>query len=130
MATAGCLFVLSLHASLALPSVAMAAPDPDQRAARIARAFGTPIPGRPLPNQQVSSSSDAPIMGPSAAVAPDASPSLSDLIGPIHGAAQIGHLDSSALQRTMPYLIYLPPGYESGARRYPVLYMLRGNSGS
>src|SRR2546422_915339 len=37
---------------------------------------------------------------------------------------------SPALNRTMPYLVYLPPGYESGARRYPVLYMLHGNSGS
>jgi S-formylglutathione hydrolase FrmB len=30
----------------------------------------------------------------------------------------------------MPYFIYLPPGYESEGRRYPVLYMLHGNSGS
>jgi enterochelin esterase-like enzyme len=29
----------------------------------------------------------------------------------------------------MPYFIYLPPGYDEEGRRYPVLYMLHGNSG-
>lgn len=33
------------------------------------------------------------------------------------------------LGRTMPYGIYLPPGYDSSARRYPVLYMLHGLGG-
>lgn len=34
---------------------------------------------------------------------------------------------SRALRREMPYLVYLPPGYDSRAeQRYPVLYMLHG----
>ncbi len=37
---------------------------------------------------------------------------------------------SAALQRVMPYLVYLPAGYATGSRRYPVLYMLHGMSGS
>jgi enterochelin esterase-like enzyme len=37
---------------------------------------------------------------------------------------------SDALGRAMPYSIYLPPGYETSARRYPVLYMLHGMSGT
>ena len=37
---------------------------------------------------------------------------------------------SDALSRSMPYSIYLPPGYDNNARRYPVLYMLHGMSGT
>ena len=37
---------------------------------------------------------------------------------------------SAALGRTMPYLIYLPPGYATTTERYPVLYMLHGMSGT
>lgn len=37
---------------------------------------------------------------------------------------------SAALERTMPYLAYVPPGYDSDPwRRYPVLYMLHGIGG-
>lgn len=38
---------------------------------------------------------------------------------------------SVALERSMPYLIYLPPGYDSrSSARYPVVYMLHGIGGS
>ncbi|MDE3112103.1 MAG: hypothetical protein KGN00_02005 [Chloroflexota bacterium] len=37
---------------------------------------------------------------------------------------------SAALRREMPYLVYLPAGYGASGRRYPVLYMLHGMSGS
>jgi enterochelin esterase-like enzyme len=37
---------------------------------------------------------------------------------------------SEALSRPMPYSIYLPPDYATTAKRYPVLYMLHGMSGS
>lgn len=37
---------------------------------------------------------------------------------------------SAALGRTMPYQVYLPPGYAGSERRYPVLYMLHGMGGS
>jgi enterochelin esterase-like enzyme len=38
---------------------------------------------------------------------------------------------SAALGRAMPYLVYLPPGYDSdSAARYPVAYMLHGMDGS
>jgi enterochelin esterase-like enzyme len=36
---------------------------------------------------------------------------------------------SAALNYTMPYNIYLPPGYDATTRRYPVLYMLHGGGG-
>jgi S-formylglutathione hydrolase FrmB len=38
---------------------------------------------------------------------------------------------SPALGRSMPYFVYVPPGYSPTAdRRYPVLYMLHGMGGS
>ncbi len=37
---------------------------------------------------------------------------------------------SEALGRAMPYSIYLPPGYDASTKRYPVLYMLHGMSGT
>ncbi len=37
---------------------------------------------------------------------------------------------SAALGRAMPYSVYLPPDYGTTARRYPVLYMLHGMSGT
>src|SRR5688500_5678606 len=36
---------------------------------------------------------------------------------------------SEALGRQMPYRIYLPEGYERSTRRYPVVYLLHGQSG-
>lgn len=41
--------------------------------------------------------------------------------------AQWRNFNSKALGRTMPYIVYLPPGYkENTASRFPVLYMLHG----
>src|SRR5919201_3163912 len=37
---------------------------------------------------------------------------------------------SLVLGRTMPYSIYLPPGYATSKRNYPVVYMLHGMSGT
>ncbi|MBI2324136.1 MAG: hypothetical protein HYU87_04140 [Chloroflexi bacterium] len=36
---------------------------------------------------------------------------------------------SAALDRTMRYVVYLPPGYSRSVTRYPVLYMLHGMDG-
>jgi enterochelin esterase-like enzyme len=38
-------------------------------------------------------------------------------------------LPSAALGHTMRYVIYLPDGYESGQKHYPVLYLLHGAGG-
>ncbi len=45
------------------------------------------------------------------------------------GELRDGEFYSAALDRVMPYGIYLPPGYEGGTARYPVLYMLHGAGG-
>jgi len=36
---------------------------------------------------------------------------------------------SEMLGRAMPYRLYLPEGYETSGRRYPVIYLLHGQSG-
>jgi enterochelin esterase-like enzyme len=37
---------------------------------------------------------------------------------------------SPILARTMPYFVFVPPGYDTSKMRYPVLYMLHGMGGS
>src|SRR5215212_961321 len=50
---------------------------------------------------------------------------------PASGRSTAQTFRSAALGRTMPFLVYTPPGYdESDDRRYPVLYMLHGLGGS
>ena len=42
-----------------------------------------------------------------------------------------GHFYTPALDREMPFFVYLPPGYDLDARaRFPVLYMLHGLGGT
>ncbi len=43
-------------------------------------------------------------------------------------AIDVSHFSSVALHREASFYVYLPPGYASTARRYPVLYLLHGNS--
>ena len=51
-----------------------------------------------------------------------------DAMGPSQTLS--GSFASAALERVMPYLVYLPPGYATGSHRYSVLYMLHGLGGS
>src|SRR5439155_674724 len=46
------------------------------------------------------------------------------------GRVERGTFHSNALDRTMQFVVYLPPGYdESPARRYPTAYLLHGGGG-
>lgn len=69
-----------------------------------------------------------------AALAPSCAPAAAATTGARDAAAgprvEERTFTSDALGRTMPYLVYLPPGYAAGSRRYPVLYMLHGMGGS
>ncbi len=63
------------------------------------------------------------------------SPALAQDAAPIAPAVAVGHIDaqsfwSATLGRTMPYRVYLPPGYADGTRRYATLYLLHGMGGS
>jgi enterochelin esterase-like enzyme len=57
-------------------------------------------------------------------------PRASEYVGNIRGTFRNLQFFSSSLDKDMPYFIYLPPGYDEENRRYPVLYLLHGNSGS
>lgn len=46
------------------------------------------------------------------------------------GQVQTRTFWSTSLGRTMPYNIYLPPGYASSSREYPTVYLLHGMAGS
>jgi enterochelin esterase-like enzyme len=54
---------------------------------------------------------------------------LPEYVGPIRGRFLEHWFDSAALDRSMRYFVYLPPGYETSSRQYPVLYLLHGASG-
>lgn len=48
------------------------------------------------------------------------------VVPPLPEGLQTVEFYSPAVQRTMKYDIVLPPGYEAGEKRYPVLYLLHG----
>lgn len=129
-AALACLVLLPLDPSPTMPGVRAAA-EPPEYASRVARAFGTPVPGRPprgegtavpLPRPNLRQIRGAPL--------PRGEPQVSPYVGRIRGSLRNLQFFSPALDRDMPYFIYLPPGYETEGRRYPVLFMLHGNSGS
>jgi enterochelin esterase-like enzyme len=133
-------FILPVASPPAQVAVAESPPPQISDELRRARAFGTPVPriantspGIQLevataPAAAVDSRSDtaiiaAPILGPN----PDPPAVVtSDLSGTWREVT----FYSSALNRDMAYYVYLPPGYASEGRRYPVLYMLHGAGGS
>ena len=77
---------------------------------------------------------DAPVRTPRAA--PAAHVEAPRAAAPSAPAVEKGTVEhrafwSASLGRTMPYLVYLPPGYaEEPARRYPVVYLLHGMGGN
>jgi enterochelin esterase-like enzyme len=48
----------------------------------------------------------------------------------ITGHVEVSSFYSATLERTMPYRVYLPPGYSETTRRYATLYLLHGMGGS
>lgn len=44
----------------------------------------------------------------------------------VHGRTTEGSFHSQALGGTLPFTVYLPPGYGTSPRRYPVIYFLHG----
>ena len=44
----------------------------------------------------------------------------------VHGRTTEGSFHSQALGGTLPFTVYLPPGYATSHRRYPVIYFLHG----
>jgi enterochelin esterase-like enzyme len=54
---------------------------------------------------------------------------LPEYVGPIRGRFLERWFDSQALDRSMRYFVYLPPGYDASSQAYPVLYLLHGAAG-
>ena len=52
-----------------------------------------------------------------------------DLLDIPHGTVVVDKLRSEALKQVKPCVVYLPPGYESSTKSYPVLYLLHGGGG-
>jgi enterochelin esterase-like enzyme len=130
---------------------------PVPRAVERARRFGTPVPrvaqaqapeAESAPSSAEPASAAAPAQ-PAPGATPDAlpppdrelaarwrsfepgslgMPSVSPYVGDTQGIFRELWFYSAALDRDMPYYLYLPPGYGSATRRYPVLYMLHGGS--
>jgi enterochelin esterase-like enzyme len=133
-ATVACLALLPLGTSMAVPGIAAPQFESDTFDTRVARAFGTPVPGRPArPNTErpleLPRAGLRPAPGPRTAAAPPPA-NVSPYVGPLRGSLYSYGFFSRALDTDKPYFVYLPPGYDTEARRYPVLYMLHGNSGS
>ncbi len=125
------IIVISVDPSRTMPGLAVGEFEPDPYASRVARAFGTPVPGRaPAGERTVTLPTPRPSLRSAQVPALSAEERVSRYVGPIRGTIRNIEFYSPALARTMPYFIYLPPGYGSEDRRYPVLYMLHGNSGS
>lgn len=128
-ATAACLVLLPLDASPGVPGVGATTLEADPYAARVARAFGTPVPGKPPRGE----GTPVPLRRPGLlqALPPTQNaPPVSPYVGQIRGRLVNVQFFSPSLGEDMPYFIYLPPGYQEERRLYPVLYMLHGNSGS
>ena len=90
------------------------------------RRYGTPVPRvRPIPIDVVAT----PVASAYVTVVTGTDRLTSDYLPVMDGSAYERTLYSPALGRSMPYYLYLPPGYEESGKRYPVLYMLHGLGG-
>lgn len=58
---------------------------------------------------------------------PAASPALWEMRDVPHGTVVTEWNKSAALNRTERAVVYLPPGYEKGSTRYPILYLVHGS---
>jgi enterochelin esterase-like enzyme len=100
---------------------------------RAANTFGTPVPAGAVgaPPQVLAGAGSLP--EPAATAAGRATGDGNDLphyVGPIRGRFLEQTFYSRALGQEMVYFIYLPPGYQTDERDYPVLYLLHGASGA
>lgn len=58
---------------------------------------------------------------------PAATPAAWELRDVPHGAVVTEWRRSTVLDRTERFVVYLPPGYEKGTAKYPVLYLVHGS---
>lgn len=58
---------------------------------------------------------------------PAATPAAWEVRNVPHGSVVTEWRSSGVLQRTERFVVYLPPGYEKGSTKYPVLYLVHGS---
>lgn len=129
--------VQRLRAGAAHPSVSPEAAT-ERASGRGANAFGTPIPREapvagslPVAADSEPLAAATPAPGPvRAALGAHVTNALPDYVGTLAGRFVDGTFYSQALDREMPYFIYLPPGYSDEPNGFPVLYLLHGGSGT
>jgi enterochelin esterase-like enzyme len=104
----------------------VAGPAKGSSSSSVAAASTTPTPTAPTDSQTSEPGTSQPQANgnPPHGQPEPASPSLFRA-----GFLDDGSFYSQALERDMPYGIYLPPGYDHTDQRYPVLYMLHGSGG-
>src|SRR5581483_5824168 len=113
-ATIACLVLLPLDPSPTVPGLASATVEPDPYASRVARAFGTPVPGRPPRGADTPVALPRPsLRRPLAQHLPSSERPASPYVGQIRGLFRNMEFYSPSLSKEMPYLIYLPPDYET-----------------
>ncbi len=137
------------HASPALASLAIVAllghvsfsARPPERVSAMAvpitndpapRRYGTPVPRARAIQAEVVATPEArptPVASSYVTVVTGTDRLSSDYLPEMDGSAYERTLYSPALGRSMPYYVYLPPGYEESGKRYPTLYMLHGMGG-
>ncbi len=132
--------VITLLAFPSPSSPALAAPRPvatQTPGEQVPRRFGTPVARANRPNTAATPgarATPAPVGAPSLAERRPNEPPVSESRLAKYAAGLQGTLKekwfySPELDGLMPYIVYLPPDYDSAGRRYPVLYMLHGRGG-
>ena len=125
-----CALLIPFDPSPSMPGFASAAAERDPFESRVARAFGTPVPGTPPRPEGTAVPLPRPSLRQVQSPLRRGEPRASQYVGDIRGTFRNMQFFSGSLNKDMPYFVYLPPGYEEENRRYPVLYLLHGNSGS
>ena len=119
----------ALNSESATPAVVTDTPVPAIAAAPTPLPKPSPVPPR---SPCISAITPQPTQTPAIGALPRAATLVPPARLPIpSGKSQLlaAKFHAGSVDREMPLLIYLPPGYSDSPRRYPVLYMLSGFNG-
>jgi enterochelin esterase-like enzyme len=102
-------------------------PTPTPTATPSPMATNTPSPAPSLTPTSAPTAVPSPTVMPSDTPAPVATVAVQPTTpAPLAGRLEQGAYFSQVTSQEEPYRVYLPPGYDQGDRRYPVLYLLHG----
>ena len=126
------LIVIPLDPSPRLPGLGTPAAQAAVSQERVPRRFGVPIRenAQALSVRSAAAITPTVVPGPRSGDTQDSKQRMAKYATNLKGDLEEHIFYSPELDRDMPYVIYLPPDYLTGGRRYPVLYMLHGRGGS